>query len=44
MFIFRLHKLLSLGQVSGMLLRRGIYVHRKILLWGLTGEMMTACT
>jgi hypothetical protein len=44
MFIFRLHKLLSLGLVSGMLLKRGIYVHRKIYFWALIGGMMTACT
>jgi hypothetical protein len=44
MFIFRLHKILSLGLVSGMLLKKGIYMRRKIKFWGLTRGMMTACT
>jgi len=42
MFIFRLHNLLSLGLVSEMLLKRGIYVQRKIKFWGLRCGMMTA--
>jgi hypothetical protein len=42
-YICRLHNLLSLGQVSEMLLKKARYVRKKIQYSRLSGGMMTAC-